>query len=98
MFKDIISRDEGEPWGSSGMTSATWLTVPVSEVPISELIATQNGIYFHALREDHEHLHGDPYPHVIKWDGEYYLEDGHHRVVKAALRGAQSVIARVLSL
>jgi len=80
------------------MTSQKWLDVPVVEVPIKELIATQRGVYFHALVDDFNHLFGDPYPHVILWEGEYYLEDGHHRVVKQALKGAHSVSVRLLSV
>lgn len=80
------------------MTSKKWLDVPVEVVAISDLIATQDGVYFHALTDDHQHMHGDPYPHAVLWAEEYYLEDGHQRVVKEALRGAHSVSVRVLSL
>lgn len=98
MFKRIISRDNGTPWPSPGMTTAKWLTLPVREFLISELIATQPGILLHALAEDHVHLYGDPHPHVVEWENEYYLEDGHHRVFKALLRGEKTIRARHMGL
>lgn len=98
MFKDIISRDAGEPWPSQGMTSKKWLSVEPREVQISDLIATQDGIYFRGLHPDTIPVGGDPIPHVIHWQNKFYLEDGHHRVVRAALRGEKVVLARVLSI
>lgn len=103
MFKAIISRAGGCPWGSTGMTSAKWLDVPVETVAIADLIATQDGVYFHALVEATDSpdggiasFCGDPLPHVIDWRGGLYLEDGHHRVVRARLAGQSTVQARRL--
>jgi Arc/MetJ family transcription regulator len=77
------------------MTSAKWLMVPTRLVRIDELIATQPGIYFHGLSAE-RHVGGDELPHVIEWDGELYLEDGHHRAVRARLSGMTHMEARVL--
>jgi hypothetical protein len=99
MFKAIISRDNGEPWGSTGMTTTRWKTEIVPElVEIRELIATQPGLLLAALATgwDKTPIGGDPIPHVIAYDGNLYLEDGHHRVARAALRGMTHVPARVL--
>lgn len=96
MFRSVISRDGGCPWGSSGLSSATWRDVPAVDVKIADLVATQPGVLFEALAADAAPVGGDPLPHVIEWRGERYLEDGHHRVVRAALRGAESVLARLL--
>jgi hypothetical protein len=99
MFKAIISRDAGCPWGNSGQTSATWLNVPVVELPISDLVATQPGVLLHALSaESPSPVGGDLYPHVILYDGIHYLEDGHHRVVRARLAGRSTVHVRLLEL
>lgn len=97
MFKDVISRDNGEPWPPTGMTSALWLLQPLIHVRISQLVATQPGVYFLGLRQDCEHLGAD-HPHVIHWDGNLYLEDGHHRALKTLLRGESGMLARYLSL
>ena len=97
IFKRIVSRENGTPWTVIGMSTEQWHSIPVQEVVISELIAMQDGVFFHALEEDYVHWH-DEYPHVIVWQGELYLEDGHHRVMKALLRGQKKVLARVLGL
>jgi len=98
-FKRIISRDNGVPWGETGMTSKKWLKVETESIPVSMLIATQPGVLLHALSEEYsgEPIGGDKHPHVIYWRGEYYLEDGHHRVLRAMLRGEKSVEVRVLT-
>ncbi|QAY16195.1 hypothetical protein SEA_SONALI_83 [Arthrobacter phage Sonali] len=97
MFADIISRDEGEPWGETGMTSQKWQEVPARSFLISDLIATQPGVLLHALAEDHQGSHsGDHLAHVVEWEGRFYLEDGHHRAVRARLNGSPRLLARHL--
>jgi hypothetical protein len=97
MFAGIISRDDGCPWGETGMSTAKWLHIPTRTVRIADLTATQPGVLLHALTDQHDTtVGGDPHPHVIDWNGALYLEDGHHRVVRAAIHGATHVEARVL--
>lgn len=99
MFKGIISRDNGEPWGKTGMTTAKWLNQPVETFNIADLIATQPGVLLHALTDTHTTtVGGDVYPHVIQWAGKHYLEDGHHRVVRAAISGHKTIKARLLTV
>lgn len=97
MLAGVISRDEGCPWGTSGQTSATWKKIPTRTVVIKHLWATQPGILFDAIiRPEAEAVGGDSFPHVIEWDGKMYLEDGHHRVVRAALAGRTTIEVRYL--
>lgn len=96
MFAGVVSRDGGEPWPDQGMTSELWWRQPVGEFMIDELVATQPGILFAALNEGTVPYGGDPLPHVVRWQGVSYLEDGHHRVVRAALAGQRTVVARYL--
>jgi len=98
MFKAIISRDNGEPWGPTGMSTSKWLRQPVQTFRIADLIATQPGILLHALTDGFQSRGADAYPHVIQWQGNTYLEDGHHRVVRAAINGERTVSARVLEV
>lgn len=98
VFAGVINRDEGSPWGTSGMSSMTWLSVPAELVPLRALIMTQPGILFSALLSPGLPVGGDLLPHVIDWQGALYLEDGHHRAVRAALAGEDSILARVLRL
>lgn len=97
-FKAIISRDEGEPWGDLGMNSYKWLNVDTELVRISDLIATQKGVFFQPLMKPTIPVGGDYFPHVVYWRGEAYLEDGHHRVIRAALAGNWLIEARVLQV
>lgn len=99
MFKDVISRAKGAPWGTTGLTSETWLLVPLERVDINTLIATQDGIYFEPLiRHTLPSYSGDLYPHVVVWKNKNYLEDGHHRAVIALLSGETWIMARVLEM
>ena len=43
-------------------------------------------------------FYGDLFAHVVKWQGDLYLEDGLHRAVRAALQQRQVLHARVLEL
>lgn len=88
--------DVSRPWPKTGMTSEKWLEVPTRAVQIRSLFATQDGVYLKPLVEPEAPVGGDDYPHVIIWKQRYYLEDGHHRVVRAAMNGYQLVFARVL--
>jgi hypothetical protein len=96
VFAAVISRDQGCPWGTTGLTTTTWLDVPVHDVNLSELIATQPGLLIGSLISPTSSP--DPMPHVIAWDGRLYLEDGHHRAMRAMLRGETTIHARVLPI
>jgi hypothetical protein len=81
------------------MTSALWLSVPVRLVYIDELVATQPHLHIAALTEDPRvPVGGDEYPHVVQWRGELYLEDGHHRAVRAMMRGERAIEVRLLDV
>lgn len=94
MFKRVISRDKGCPWGTTGLSTQTWLHVPLNWVKMSDLIATQPGIMFDGILHPQKQV--DPHPHVVVWDDEFYLEDGHHRVVRQMIQGVELLHARVL--
>jgi len=92
-FKGIVLE---RPYPTTGLSTKLWMeTVPVRGVPLGNLYLTQNGILIEALFRTSGSYSGDEYPHVVLWAGSYYLEDGHHRVVAAALSRQQSVYARV---
>lgn len=95
-FKDIVDRDQIR-WSTEGMTTARWMNeVPVYQVEIADLIATQPGVLLHALVEDFNEQSMDQYPHVVGIGGSLYLEDGHHRVMRCLLRGITALPARIL--
>lgn len=97
MFRRTIERTGAEPWNTKGMTTALWQSVPTRLVYIDELIATQGHLHIDALIGDPRvPVGGDEYPHVVEWRGELFLEDGHHRAMRALIRGETALRARVL--
>ena len=103
-FRSVISRDSGTPWPDMGMTTDRWMAeVKPTIVAIADLIATQPSVVLSALHVDYTRPGGEPWakdalPHVVQWRGSLYLEDGHHRAVRALLRGETTMEARVLTL
>lgn len=95
MFKAV---DTSRPWPKTGMTSEKWLDVPVLMVRIRDLVFTQEGVYFESILNPGRPYGGDRYPHVVFWNRTMYLEDGHHRAVRAGLEGLDLLQARVLFL
>lgn len=95
MFKAI---DTTRPWPKTGMTTEKWKQVPSFWVPLNQLIATQDGVKLEPLMKLTGSFSGDSTPHVISWRGNMYLEDGHHRAIRAAIAGQTQVYARVLTL
>jgi hypothetical protein len=93
MFKGI---DPSRPFPRTGLSSETWRDVPVRFVDIRDLVLTQDGVKFESVLNPGEPVGGDRYAHVIFWNRTYYLEDGHHRVMRAALEGIWRIQARVL--
>ena len=90
---------EPRPYPITGLNIQLWMdTVPVERVEFKDLWLTQKYVRIDMLflAEDVNHSYtGDPFPNVVKWDGRLFLEDGHNRIIRAALRGHRSVRARV---
>jgi hypothetical protein len=96
MFKRVIT---SRGWPSQGMTTKKWKRIPYTRVRISDLIATQDGVYLHALLPDHiSQYSNDPLPHVVRWQGELFVEDGHHRIVRWLLEGTEWALVRILEI
>lgn len=81
-FKGIV---EERPYPATGLTSALWRReVRPVYVDFADLWLTQKGVRIKPLFGITDRA-SDAFPHVVLWSGEYYLEDGHHRVTRAAL-------------
>jgi Arc/MetJ family transcription regulator len=65
---------------------------------LAELITTKSTLDLESLLAEDSTFYGDLFAHVVYWRGAYYLEDGLHRAVRAALRGRAILHARVLNL
>lgn len=89
------------PYEPLDMSTAKWGDVPVREVPLDDVIASQyevsaNRISHSIANPGNTDFGGDEYPLFVKHQGEVYLVDGHHRVVAAMAQGQSSVKGRVL--
>lgn len=81
-FKGIV---EERPYPPTGLTTALWAArVRPIEIAFADLWLTQKHVRVKPLFgiTDRD---SDAFPHVVFWRGEFYLEDGHHRVTRAAL-------------
>lgn len=96
MFRGIRA---DRPYPPTGLTSARWVEeVPVERVSISRLWLTQSQLSLEALLSPWTPTHcQDPLPHIVVHNDDWYLEDGHHRVIRGALNGgyANEILARV---
>ena len=89
---------EGRPYPDHGMSSRAWADVPPRQVRLDELVTTKDTLQLAALLDEDSTFYGDLFAHVVEWQGEYYLEDGLHRALRAALQQRNVIHVRVLDL
>ena len=75
-----------------------WAEIPPRPVRLDQLITTKRELGLDRLLAEDSTFYGDLFAHVVKWQGDLYLEDGLHRAVRAALQQRQVLHARVLEL
>jgi hypothetical protein len=87
------------PYPPTGLTTARWKSeVPVRTVRFADLWLTQPAVVTLALF-GHTDRVSDSHPHVVRWQGICFLEDGHNRLVRAALQdGAHEADVRVFDI
>jgi len=92
-FAGVIST---RPYPPTGLTTARWAAeVAPVEVAFADLWLTQERVVIPALWGQTDRA-SDAYPHVVRWQGTNYVEDGHNRIVRAALgAGVTSMPMRV---
>ena len=89
---------EGRPYPEHGRTHRGWAEVSPRQIRLDQLVTTKRQLDLDALLADDSTFYGDLFAHVVKWQGEFYLEDGLHRAVRAALQQRTVLHARVLDL
>ncbi len=89
---------DSKPYPDHGYAADDWATVPPGQVRLAELITTTRTLDLDRLLADDSTFFGDLFAHVVKWQGNLYLEDGLHRAVRAALQQRPLLHARVLDL
>lgn len=86
------------PYPSSRLTTARWIAeVALEKVFFRQLTLTQTGVdiqrLFNEVKLDDK---ADDYCHVVVYEDVMYLEDGHHRCCREAIRNPEgSLIMRV---
>jgi Arc/MetJ family transcription regulator len=95
IFKTV---QEGRPYPPHDLSLREWSRVPPRQLRLDELITTKRVLALDVLLDDECTFYGDLFPHVVRWNGEYYLEDGLHRALRAALQHRATLHVRVFDL
>ncbi|RCK68511.1 MULTISPECIES: type II toxin-antitoxin system VapB family antitoxin [Desertihabitans] len=86
------------PYPDHGYTQKQWAAIAPHQIRLDQLVTTKRTLDLEALLEEDSTFYGDLFAHVVSWQGEFYLEDGLHRALRAALQQRQTLHARVLEL
>ena len=89
---------DARPYDDHGFSVADWAKVSPRLVRLTDLTTIKRTLDLDALLADDSTFYGDLFAHVVRWRGEFYLEDGLHRAVRAALQQRLVIHARVLDL
>ena len=89
---------EGRPYPAHGYVQRQWAAIAPQQIRLDQLVTTKSTLDLEQLLEEDSTFYGDLFAHVISWQGDYYLEDGLHRALRAALQQRQTMHARVLEL
>jgi Arc/MetJ family transcription regulator len=95
IFKQV---GEGRPYPDHARTAREWAEIPPRPVRLDQLITTKNVLDLHTVLATDSTFYGDLFPHVIRWKGELYLEDGLHRALRAALHQRSVLHVRILEM
>ena len=89
---------DGLPYPEHACTPADWAVQAPRQIRLSELVTTKRTLDLEALLDEQSTFYGDLFAHVVRWNGQLYLEDGLHRALRTALHGRDVLHARVLDL
>lgn len=89
---------DGRPYPEHGFSSRAWAAVPPRQVRLDDLVTTKKTLQLDDLLVEDSTFYGDLFAHVVEWRGEFYLEDGLHRALRAALHQRNVLHARVLTV
>jgi Arc/MetJ family transcription regulator len=96
IFKAIA---DGRPYPDHGyVTAKQWAKIPPRQIRLADLVTTKRTLDLGNLLSEDSTFYGDLFAHVVYWNGTFYLEDGLHRAVRAALYQRQMLHVRVLNL
>ena len=96
IFKSV---GDARPYPDHGHVSTRdWASIPPRQVRLADLVTTKSTLDLAALLSEDSTFYGDLFPHVVRYQGALYLEDGLHRAVRTALHHRSIMHARVLDL
>ena len=93
IFKSVLNE---RPYPELTIPSEEWGSLAPRQIKLSELSTIRSTLELNALLATDSTFFGDLFAHVVRWNGQFYLEDGLHRAVRAALQGRTSLHARVI--
>ena len=93
IFKSVL--DE-RPYPALSITSEEWGALAPRQIRLADLSTIRSTLDLNALLASDSTFFGDLFAHVVRWNGQLYLEDGLHRAVRAALQGRTALHARVI--
>jgi len=96
----MIFRRVGDerPYPDHGLSQREWADLPPQQVRLDQLVTTKGTLDLATLLDADSTFYGDLFAHVVRWQGELYLEDGLHRALRAALQQRTLLHARVLNV
>lgn len=92
IFKHV---GDGRPYPDHGLRQRDWAQLPPRQVRLDELVTTKGKLDLATLLDEDSTFFGDLFAHVVKWRGDFYLEDGLHRALRAALQQRHVLHARI---
>ena len=92
IFKKV---GDGRPYPEHNLSARDWATLPPHPLRLDELVTTKDTLQLAALLDENSTFFGDLFAHVVRWKGDFYLEDGLHRALRAALQQRHVLHARV---
>ncbi|NUS73114.1 MAG: type II toxin-antitoxin system VapB family antitoxin [Corynebacteriales bacterium] len=92
IFKAV---SEGRPYPDHGLQLREWAKIPPRPIRLDQLTTTKRELALDRLLAEDSTYFGDLFPHVVEYNGVFYLEDGLHRALRAALQQRTTIHVRV---
>lgn len=89
---------DSRPYPEHALTSRQWAAIPPSQVRLDQLITVKDTLQLATLLDEDSTFYGDLFAHVVRWQGDLYLEDGLHRALRTALHQRTVLHARIHDL
>jgi len=80
------------------VSSRDWSELAPQQVKLDQLVTTKSTLDLETLLSEDSTFYGDLFPHVVRYQGVLYLEDGVHRALRSALHHRSVIHARILDL